>query len=793
MGRDNDNPPRTPAVAVLGPLDPDSQGLRDQTRQPAEVISLRDSDFAEKIASCASDLLIFLSEGDSLAPEALVRSSRAMAGTAAAVVMRAEGVDSFGTPDQNVGSRPIDESEFLLRWVSGGPLVTSQVMLRRSRVQSALRLPGVSRPREVIAAVIARHETRFLDEILVRCDGTSRGAEFPANLLATDLLEDFCFRLGGGRWADPRARAQVRCRLADALGEGAGDEGVVRVLRDAADQLAGGEATRVSPPNARRSFAGIPRGTLPMPPAAVAQDWDRRADQNISREELMAAMNARADLREDICPTARTVEGLRRGLAGLASGAVRADRSDAPTQMLTPEPDGSVEDGLERQPCVALQVPSLGSGGLENIVAILARRLSAQGFRVLVICDKAGGILAEELVAEGLEVFVLGEQDPEGELAVLFADQNVDVLSAHYSWLGVPAAAAQDIPVVMTVHNEYGWMGAAAHETVCALDSLVHGYIAVSQTVADFHAARFSIDPGRIAVVRNAASDRLRVLGTTHREAKRAELNLDPEACVLLLVGRLEPVKGQLLLAEAVARCARQGLFCQVLLAGEVGDSLYAAQLEKRLEALDLTKHFRILGERSDVPELLAAANFFVQPSLFEGLSLAAVEALQAGVPAVLAPTGDAGFLLGVDDAEPAGLVFDRTPADPHLVHSEIRFREASAPSSADIQALAAALQEATTRKAMLGRGAVRRAEELRELLSPDRMVGAHASLLKQAVAAGGLSHLVDFRRELIEEAERLESEFQLQWQMQLEEAEARQAPPPSLLSRLRERFRRSR
>ena len=142
----------------------------------------------------------------------------------------------------------------------------------------------------------------------------------------------------------------------------------------------------------------------------------------------MAAMNARADLREDICPTARTVEGLRRGLAGLASGAVRADRSDAPTQMLMPEPDRSAEDGLERQPCVALQVPSLGSGGLENIVAILARRLSAQGFRVLVICDKAGGILAEELVAEGLKVFVLGEQDPEGELAVLFADQNVDVL-----------------------------------------------------------------------------------------------------------------------------------------------------------------------------------------------------------------------------------------------------------------------------------------------------------------------------------------------------------------------------
>jgi glycosyltransferase involved in cell wall biosynthesis len=786
VGSDTDNPSRAPAVVVLGTPDPALQGLRDQTLQPMAVFSFRDSDFSEKLASCASDLVLFLGEEDSLAPDALARSSRAMAGTAAAaVVMRAEGVGSEGTPDENFGSRPIDAAEFLLRWAGGGPFVTGQVMLRRSRVQSALRLPGVSRPAEVIAAIVARYKTFFLDDILVRCGGAVRATGFPTTLLEGALLEDFCFRLGGGRWADSRARAQVRSQLADALDQGGMGGEIISVLRDAANQLLGGEVTTVSWPHTRRSFAGIPRGTLPMPPVRVAEGWGPEVDRTIDREELMAAANARAALRDDIRPTARTVEGLRRVLAGLAAGTAMRDRPDAPA------PEISGENGSECLPCVALEVPSLGAGGLENIVAILARRLSSQGFRTLVICDECGGALAEELAEEGIEVFVLGDQDRQGELAVLLSDQSVDVLSAHYSWLGVPAAVAQDIPVVMTVHNEYGWMGDAAHETVRALDPLIHGYIAVSKTVADFHAARFAIDPSRIAVVRNAAGDCSPPLGDAHREAQRAQLNLDPEACVLLVVGRIEPVKGQILLAEAVARCAEEGLFCQVLLAGQVGDPIYAARLEHRLAAFGLTKNFRLLGARSDIPDLLAAADLFVQPSLFEGLSLAAVEALQAGVPAVLAPTGDAGFLLGVSEAEPAGLVFDRPPNDPHLNPAEIRFREASAPAPADVEVLAAALQEATKKMAVLRRGAARRAEELREVLRPDRMVSEHASLLKQAVAAGTLSHLADFRRELIEEAERLKSELQLQ--LQLQAAQARQPPPPGILGRVQELLRRFR
>ena len=759
VGSDIEKDCRAPAVLVLGKVDPVAQGLVDQTLTAGEVLSVHDEDLAGRIGATQATTLVFLHPAHALAPDALARGSRALdGGGAAAVIARAEGLDDQGIPIETTPGWQ-DEVDFLAGWAGGTPFAVAQAFVCRDRVQSVLRRDAARSPEEVIASVVSSYPTVFLDEVLVRCRGGLPVAPFPDAVFRGNLLETLCFRLGGGRWADCSARAQVRREFADARASGDPAAPLVTELRQAADLLTG-EAPAVSCSGTVRSFSSIPAPTLPLLPVPVAEGWDAGPPIVAGEQAAFVARQARARSLARVGEAGVALEAQRRWLAGWAQGAgCPAEDPGAIESRMA----GGVSPGDQSATslCVALEVPALPRGGLENVVASLARDLRSAGFRTLVICDERGGALAEELAADGIEVFVLGETDREGELAVLLSDQQVDVVSAHYSWLGIPAAAAQDIPVVMTLHNEYGWMGAGAQEVVRALDPLVHGYVAVSRSVADYHAARFSIDPRRIAVVRNGVHRLGPAPSPLSQQEARARLGLAPDAFTLVLVGRIDPVKGQILLAEAVAHCAGEGLVCEVLLAGGIADPIYAAQLQHRLAALSLTAHFRMLGERSDVPDLLAAADLFVQPSMFEGLSLAAVEALQAGVPAVLAPTGDARFLLGEDPELRAGIVYERPPNDPQGTFSEIQFRAAAQPAAAEVQALAAAIRKAAEDIEDLRVGARQRANTLRELLATDRMVSEHAAFLRAAVAAGSAMNLEEFERRLLAEQRALAVEIQ--------------------------------
>jgi glycosyltransferase involved in cell wall biosynthesis len=82
--------------------------------------------------------------------------------------------------------------------------------------------------------------------------------------------------------------------------------------------------------------------------------------------------------------------------------------------------------------------------------------------------------------------------------------------------------------------------------------------------------------------------------------------------------------------------------------------------------------HVRLLGQRSDVPRLLQAADVFVLMSQREGLSFALVEAMAHGLPAVVADIpenietiGDSGIAVPYGDADAVANAFRRLAADP--------------------------------------------------------------------------------------------------------------------------------
>jgi glycosyltransferase involved in cell wall biosynthesis len=95
-------------------------------------------------------------------------------------------------------------------------------------------------------------------------------------------------------------------------------------------------------------------------------------------------------------------------------------------------------------------------------------------------------------------------------------------------------------------------------------------------------------------------------------------------------VGRLEEQKGHLYLLEALAQ-ARPELSEATLLL--VGEGRLRPDLERRARELGLAEQVRFLGTRRDLPLIYRALDLFVQPSRWEGLPLALLKAMGAGLP----------------------------------------------------------------------------------------------------------------------------------------------------------------
>jgi glycosyltransferase involved in cell wall biosynthesis len=125
---------------------------------------------------------------------------------------------------------------------------------------------------------------------------------------------------------------------------------------------------------------------------------------------------------------------------------------------------------------------------------------------------------------------------------------------------------------------------------------------------------------------------------------------LRSEAPLVGNVARLAPQKDHRTLIEA-ARLVPEAEF---VVAGD-------GELRAELERVARGARVRFLGERGDVPEVLASLDVFAFPSLFEGLCLAVIEAQAAGVPVVATPVG--GIRETVVDGETGLLVPARDPA----------------------------------------------------------------------------------------------------------------------------------
>jgi glycosyltransferase involved in cell wall biosynthesis len=125
----------------------------------------------------------------------------------------------------------------------------------------------------------------------------------------------------------------------------------------------------------------------------------------------------------------------------------------------------------------------------------------------------------------------------------------------------------------------------------------------------------------------------------------REELGIDDGRPLVVAVGRLHPQKGYDVLLDAVTRWEREARLDPAPLVAIAGDGPLEAELAERVRAERLP--VLLLGRRSDVADLLGAADLCVLPSRWEGSPFTAQEALRAGTPLVSTRAGGIPELVG--------------------------------------------------------------------------------------------------------------------------------------------------
>jgi glycosyltransferase involved in cell wall biosynthesis len=380
---------------------------------------------------------------------------------------------------------------------------------------------------------------------------------------------------------------------------------------------------------------------------------------------------------------------------------------------------------------VGLVVHSLGLGGLEEVLSLLARALPAQGVVPSVLCTHGGGPLAVRLERAGVSVTV-GDGRPASWRAWLH-HTDPELVSTHFADPEVVEVLAEaGMPIVETIQNTYAWFDEARWAVERAKTDHLSATIAVSDIVAEHH-ARHVGTPVTPHVVPNAV-DPARAASVPRSWARRL-FGLGEREVVLVHHGRLARQKNLVGLVRAFAEVAEVTPEAKLVLAGPRSEPAYARELKKAAPRAVLRDRVRWLPPVPHVGALLSAADLFVSNSFFEGWSVAASEASWVGLPLVLSECGGSRELIGPDGRH--GRLVPNPLGDPLAVGPEAIRRPPPGPTHENERALAEALRDVIgAREAWQGRTEERR-RDARARLGPEPMARRYAEIFRSVLGGG--------------------------------------------------------
>ncbi len=275
---------------------------------------------------------------------------------------------------------------------------------------------------------------------------------------------------------------------------------------------------------------------------------------------------------------------------------------------------------------------TLKTGGLERLLADIARHHDAAHCRPEFLALTDVGRFADVIRDAGCRVHTLSPAGRFGQMRQmvrLFHAGRFDVVHTHNTYphiYGSIAARLAHVPVVVnTRHGQRAGHGWKSRTQFRWASRLVDRIIAVSDDAAQLCVNADGVSPSKVMRVWNGI------------DVEDFQFTGPGTAPVAISVARLSAEKDFPTLLRAMSIAVRD---VPDLVLKLVGDGPERTHLEHLTRKLNLTRQVEFLGDRSDVPALLAGAGFFVTASLTEGISLTLLEAMAVGLPVIATSVG---------------------------------------------------------------------------------------------------------------------------------------------------------
>lgn len=284
-------------------------------------------------------------------------------------------------------------------------------------------------------------------------------------------------------------------------------------------------------------------------------------------------------------------------------------------------------------------------GGAETIVLELCRQLAAKGLEP-VLLHFGSDYLSERIEQYGIEQHRVPGWKYYKSFKTLpqfirrfqrfLREQHIDVLHSHlYGPItaAAPACRLAGIHHIGTLHDVYVVAERPARLYLLQLAALLGTrLVCVSKDMEAFYRARARFSAKAMQTIYNGTPNQPSAAPPDLRQS----LALAESDLVIICVSRLVSLKNHHMLLAAFSGLD-PSLSAKLLL---VGDGPMQTQLEQEAQQLGIAEQLRFLGRRNDIAELLAISDFFTLASNTEGLSCSVLEAMGAGLPAVVTTAG---------------------------------------------------------------------------------------------------------------------------------------------------------
>lgn len=311
-------------------------------------------------------------------------------------------------------------------------------------------------------------------------------------------------------------------------------------------------------------------------------------------------------------------------------------------------------------------------GGAETLLVNLVRRLDPGRFAPEVVCLKDPGPLGELLADEGFPVhhgLLSGKYDLRvlPRLVSLMKQRRygavITVGAGDKMFWGRLAAKLAGVPVIAAALHSTGWPDGVGRLNRW-LTGITDAFIAVAEPHGEFLVDFEKFPASKVRVIPNGV-DTGRFVPAPHSNAIRQELGVESNTPLVGILAALRPEKNHELFLAAADRVRKAAPGTHFVVIGEGPERAKIERIAIELGLLDVHSPeksvLHLLGNRDDVPAVLAALNVLTLTSHNEANPVSILEAMSCGVPVVATDVGsisesvvpnETGYLVEPGDAE---------------------------------------------------------------------------------------------------------------------------------------------